>query len=66
MLRAAITVLAVAGIAMLSGCGETCESVQEDLQELGTEIRKNPETAFDRAEELEALRDKLQAMDCIG
>ena len=35
-----------------SGCADTCESVEDEIQQIGREIRKDPESAFDRAKEL--------------
>lgn len=62
-------IIVMAGLGMvlgLAGCGESCESVQNEIEDIGREISKNPSSAPDRAEELEALRDKLQEMDCLG
>lgn len=63
------SILLTAGLGMvlgLSGCGESCESVQDEIEGIGREIQKNPSSAPDRAEELEELRDKLQEMGCLG
>ncbi len=61
--------MVTAGLGMvlgLSGCGESCESVQDEIEEIGRDIQKNPSSAPGRAEELEDLRDKLQEMGCLG
>jgi hypothetical protein len=53
----------------LPGCGgDSCESVQDEIQELGREIQKDPKKAMeaDTGKKLEELGDKLQEMDCLG
>jgi prefoldin subunit 5 len=49
----------------LSACGDTCESVKKDLQKIEKDIEKNPESAFDHAEELEELGNKMQELKCF-
>ncbi|MCW8907118.1 MAG: hypothetical protein OQL28_07700 [Sedimenticola sp.] len=49
---------------LLSGCGDSCESIQDEIQDIGMEVQKDPASAMDRSDELEALRDKLQEMGC--
>lgn len=66
MLRSVIVTAGFGMLLGLSGCGESCESVQDDIEEIGREISRDPSSAPDRAEELEALRDKLQEMGCLG
>lgn len=56
----------MAAMVLLPGCGASCESLQEELQDIGKEIRNNPETALDRAEELDGLRQKLEDLGCMG
>lgn len=53
-------------VALSTGCSESCESIQQEIQEVGQEIRSNPGSAMDRAEELEQLRNKYQEMGCAG
>ena len=55
------TLIVVAAIAVLSGCGSSCESLQEEIQDIGREINKNPESALDYAEELDGLRHIREA-----
>jgi len=58
-----------AGLGMvlgLSGCGESCESVQGEIEEIGRDSEKDASCAPDGAEELEVLRDKLEEMGCLG
>jgi hypothetical protein len=57
---------AVTGFASLSGCGNSCQAIQDDIEKIGAEISKKPETAMDRSEELEKLRQKLEAEGCLG
>jgi hypothetical protein len=55
-------------VSSISGCGgDTCESVQEQIQEIGREIEKDPKKAMedDTGERLTDLRDKLQDMGCL-
>jgi len=65
MLRSLALLLGLGLVLTLLGCGDTCESVQEDIQEIGREIQKNPASAMDQAEELSALKDKLIELDCL-
>lgn len=50
--------------ALLSGCGDSCESVADEIQAIGMEINRdgNP---WDRAEELQALQQKMEQMGCL-
>jgi len=54
----------VACSALLAGCGDTCESVADEIQAIGLEINRegNP---WERAEELQALQEQLQEMGCL-
>jgi len=64
-----VSVLGATAVLTLAGCGgDTCESVQQEIQELGMEIQKDPQKAMDgdTGEQLAALRDKLQEMGCLG
>jgi hypothetical protein len=65
MLRLIRLLFGVGLILFLSGCGDSCESVQDEIQEIGRAIQKNPQTAMERGEELEELKNKLQEMDCL-
>lgn len=60
MLRLTTICLGLAELAALAGCGSTCESVQDEIQEIGREIKKKPDTAWNHAEELKALRQELE------
>lgn len=66
MLKLTILVIGLGLMTALTGCGASCESVQDEIQKIGREIQKKPETAMDRSRELEALRDKLRQMGCLG
>ena len=69
MTRVLPSVLGLLAVLLLSACGgDTCESVQQEIQELGMEIQKDPKKALDEstAKDLESLRDKLVEMDCLG
>ncbi|HKJ24585.1 MAG TPA: hypothetical protein VKB65_07170 [Myxococcota bacterium] len=69
MIRALALPMGLAFTLSLSACGgDTCESVQEEIQSIGREIQKDPTKAMDSdtGEKLEKLRDKLQEMDCLG
>lgn len=45
---------------------DTCESVQGEIAKIGREISQSSENAWDRAEELDALRQKMEDMGCLG
>ena len=67
MLRSATLLLGLGlGAALLACGGDSCESVQAEIEQIGREINENPDTVFDRAEELEALGNQLQEMGCLG
>lgn len=68
MVRWLILSLGLAVPVALAGCGgDTCESVQNEIESIGREIQQDPQKAMDGAtgEKLEALRDKLQEMGCL-
>ncbi len=50
----------------LSGCGRSCEDIQDDIMEISREIQKKPETAWDRGKELEALKNELEETGCLA
>lgn len=57
---------ALAGtLLLLTGCGATCESVHDEIAAIAREIQRDPETAWDRAGELDALRSQLEEMGCL-
>lgn len=64
MRTTAVITLGLALIPALSGCSESCDTVQADIEEIGRKIRNDPETALDRADELDALRRKMEDMGC--
>lgn len=66
MLRLAAMLLGLGLVLPLSACGDSCESLQEEIQEIGREIQQSPGSAMERGEELQELRDKLQEMGCLG
>jgi hypothetical protein len=69
MTRSLALLLGIALALPLVGCGgDTCESVQEEIQALGREIQQDPQKAMDgdTGKKLEELKDKLQEMDCLG
>jgi hypothetical protein len=52
---------------VLPGCGDSCESVQEEIMQIGREINQNRDkNPWDRAEELQELRNKYQELGCMG
>ena len=59
-----LTSMGLVLITALSGCSDSCESVKADIEGIGREIRSNPDTALDRADELDALRRRLEEMGC--
>jgi len=69
VVRFLATSLGLTLVLTLSGCGgDTCESVQNEIREIGREIQKDPKKAMggDTGKKLEGLKDKLQEMDCLG
>ena len=69
MTRSLAVLLALATTLVLPGCrGDTCKSVQDQIQALGQEIQKDPQKAMesDTAQKLEKLRKKYQEMKCVG
>ncbi len=53
----------------LSACGgDTCESVQDQIEEVGREIQKDPSKAMDEGtqKKLQELQGKLQELGCLG
>jgi hypothetical protein len=53
-------------VSLLACGGDSCESLQEEFEEIGREIEANPETVLDRAEELQELGERMQEMGCVG
>ena len=51
---------------LITGCSDSCESVQDEIETIGGEIQKDPGQALERSDELEELRDKLRKMGCLG
>jgi len=49
----------------LSGCSESCESLQDKIQDIGLEIQKS-DNPWEHEEELTKIRDKMQEMGCLG
>lgn len=49
----------------LAACGDPCERLQDEMQEIQREIAQDPESAMDRAEELEKLGQDYQR-ECLG
>ena len=69
MIRSLATCLVFGLILSLSGYGGAgCESVQNQIEEIGREIQKNPEKAIEEEtmKSLEELRNKLEELGCIG
>lgn len=66
MIRSVIITLGLAMAMSVSGCGDSCESLQADMEQIGKEIEKNPETAFGRAKELQELGAKYTELGCTG
>jgi len=69
MIRSLALPVGLAFTLSLSACGgDTCESVQEEIQDIGRAIQKDPKRALesDTGEKLEKLRDKLQELGCLG
>lgn len=54
-------------LSLLACGGDTCESVQQEIQAVGQEVQKDPKLAMEEAtmEKLSALRDKLEEMGCL-
>lgn len=61
-----LTATTLVATCFLAGCGQSCESIQDEIESIGREILKNPETAMDRSEELDELRNDLVEMGCFG
>ncbi len=66
MVRLATVFVAIGLMLSPLACTDSCESVQNEIEEIGREIQKNPASAPDRAGELESLRKKLEDMGCLG
>lgn len=67
MVRSATLFLALGlGVSLLACGGDSCESLQEEFEQIGREIEANPETVLDRAEELQELGERMQEMGCVG
>jgi len=64
MFRSTTAVLGSILILSLSGCGSSCESLEDEMMEIGREIRNNPESAMDRSGDLEELGAKYREMGC--
>jgi len=54
----------IACSALLAGCADTCESVADEIQAIGLEINRE-ENPWERAEELQALQEKMEEMGCL-
>lgn len=67
MLRLTTIILLAASMAApLAGCTRGCDDIQEDILEIGQEIQKKPDTAWDRARELSDLKDELEQEGCLA
>ena len=66
MIRLKEVSLFAAMVLLLAACGESCESVQNEIEAIGREIQKDPGQALKKSDKLEALRDKLQELGCLG
>jgi len=63
----AITAASGLGLMLaLSACGDTCESLKAEMEEIGQEIQKDPSSAFERAKELQELTNKALEMNCVN
>lgn len=65
MFRLEVLLLVVGLMVSLSACGDTCESVQDEIEKVGRSIQKDPKKARESMEELKALKNKLYEMDCL-
>ncbi len=65
MLRVAAFLLGVCLIACLFGCGESCESVQKEIDAIGRSIQKDPQKAMESSKQLSELKDKMREMGCL-
>lgn len=66
MVARTTALMVVLGLSVLAtGCSNSCESLQNEMAEMGREISKNPESAWEREKELTELRDKLKEMGCL-
>ena len=60
-----VTLAAVAAMmGPLGGCGDSCDSIRAEMEEIGREIQKDPASAMDRAKELQELSVKAMEMKC--
>ena len=50
----------------LTGCGRSCEDIEEDIRDISRDIQRDPESAWDRAEELEKLKDEAIDIGCLA
>jgi hypothetical protein len=69
MIRSLVNCLALGLILLLSGCGGPgCESVQNQIEEIGRQIQENPEKAIEEEtlKSLEGLRNELEELGCSG
>lgn len=66
MLRFAAVLLMAGLMAPLPACGDPCESVQQEIEEVGREIQRDPGAVLERTKELEALQAELERLGCLG
>lgn len=66
MAKLLAALLGAGALVSLSGCGDSCESVQAEMKKIGGEIAKDPSTAPKRAGELEELAKKMRDLNCFG
>lgn len=67
MLRSATLLLGLGLSVSLVACGgDSCESLQAEIEAIGREIDANPDLVFERADELGELAKKQAEMGCVG
>jgi Tfp pilus assembly protein PilO len=53
-------------ILSFSGCADSCESLQQEFDEITDSFQQNPESVFERGPELEALGNQMEESGCLG
>jgi len=66
MFKSFVLLASVSAPLFLTGCGKSCESIQEEMEAISRDLQEDPGSVFDRADELEELGAQLVEMQCFG
>jgi len=64
-----LSVTAIIGLSLmvsLSACGDSCNSLKGEIEQIGREVQKNPASAMSRTEELQSLTNKMAKLGCLS